>query len=157
MLVDPLYFVNDPTPNMIADVMGGGDGSGTPTQTRLGPGMYQIAHFSFNYSLGPQVSSKYDLDLGDWDDPTAPFSYGVCDTPAQLIEKFPMLETDPRRFVVSFTHVAKDPTNRGQGGGWRWHKWGPYIGDHEHEYEYLDDEVGFEDGIYVYGIYELVG
>lgn len=25
-------------------------------------------------------------------------------------------------------------------GGWRWHKWGPYVGDKHPEHEYLHDE-----------------
>jgi hypothetical protein len=52
-----------------------------------------------------------------------------------------------------FTHVPKEPENAGRGGGWRWHKWGPYIGKGEPTTEYLDDEDGFADGVYVYHFY----
>lgn len=80
--------------------------------------------------------------------------YGVCDTPEQFKEKFAqILENDPRPLVVLFTHVAKDPENKGLGGGWRWHKWGEYIGDGMPTREHLDDEEKFEKGIYCFHIY----
>ena len=81
-------------------------------------------------------------------------SFGVCDTPAQFLEKYrSRLAEDKRTFVVGFTHVAKDPENKGKGGGWRWHKWGAYVGTKEPQHEYLDDEEGFEEGVYCYHIY----
>lgn len=76
-------------------------------------------------------------------------SYGVCDSPAQFLERYrAMLESDDRTFVVGFTHVPKRPG----AGGWRWHKWGPYIGDGRPTREYLADESGFDDGVYCYHI-----
>ena len=33
---------------------------------------------------------------------------------------------------------------RVHGGGWRWHKWGEYIGKHNPQYEYLDHESGID-------------
>lgn len=39
--------------------------------------------------------------------------------------------------------------NRGKGGGWRWHKWGTYIGTLDPQCEYLDDEDFGEDFKYV--------
>jgi hypothetical protein len=58
---------------------------------------------------------------------------------------------------VAFTHVAKDPENAGNGGGWRWHKWGEYIGTGQPTTEYLDDEEKFNDGIYTYHIEQIDG
>lgn len=84
--------------------------------------------------------------------------YGVCDTPQQFIHRYRnLLEKDERTFVVSFGHIAKDPSNAGEGGGWRWHKWGGYIGDGCPQCEYLDDEEGFDDGVYVYHVYQVAG
>jgi hypothetical protein len=40
------------------------------------------------------------------------------------------------------TEVRKD--DQPKQGGWRWHKWGPYIGTHEKQFEYLADEEGIE-------------
>lgn len=62
---------------------------------------------------------------------------------------------DPtRRFIVTLTKVERDPSNKGNGGGWRWHKWGEYIGAHESQCEYLDDEEGI-DHVYCFHIYEM--
>ena len=33
--------------------------------------------------------------------------------------------SDPWQFCVAFTHIRRNP---GQTFGWRWHKWGEYIG-----------------------------
>lgn len=85
-------------------------------------------------------------------------AYGVCDSPEQFISLFrDTLEADERTFVVSFAHIKKKPENAGKGGGWRWHKWGPYIGSGKPEYEYLDDEDGFDDGVCVYHVYQVAG
>jgi hypothetical protein len=90
-------------------------------------------------------SFDYDLD-----------SYGVCDSPQQFIDKFnDDLEKDERQFVVGFAHILKNSSNAGEGGGWRWHKWGQYIGEGDPQCEYLDDEEGFEDGVYVYDIVQI--
>jgi hypothetical protein len=43
--------------------------------------------------------------------------------------------------------------NQSHEGGWRWHKWGEYIGKYEPQYEYLYDEPEIEK-VYVYHIYE---
>ena len=84
--------------------------------------------------------------------------YGVCDSPQQFLKKYEaLLEQDERTFVVTFTHVAKDPGNKFQGGGWRWHKWGPYIGEGEPTQEYLDDEEKFDQGVYCYHVYQIDG
>lgn len=40
-------------------------------------------------------------------------------------------------------------------GGWRWHKWGPYIGVQNPQCEYLYDEKNI-DVVYTYHIYEIV-
>ena len=75
--------------------------------------------------------------------------YAVVDTPAQFMNKYsPALEADDTDWCVFFVHIAKEPHNAGRGGGWRWHKWGEYIGDHEPQCEYLDDETGFDNGVY---------
>lgn len=85
-------------------------------------------------------------------------SYGVIDTPKQFQEKFgKLLEDDARQFAVFFTHIAQDSENKGYGGGWRWHKWGEYLGDGKPQCEYLDDEDDFVDGVYVFHIYIVDG
>ena len=81
--------------------------------------------------------------------------YGVCDTPQQFMEDYgKVLKDDERTFIVTFCKIEKDPENKGKGGGWRWHKWGPYVGHGIPTTEYLDDEESFDAGVYVYHIYQ---
>jgi hypothetical protein len=63
----------------------------------------------------------------------------------------------PRRrickFVISFTRVLK--SNQPSAGGWRWHKWGPYMGTQNSQREYLHDEPSISE-IFCYHIMEKV-
>lgn len=80
-----------------------------------------------------------------------PNAFGVCDYPDQLIEKFPVIETSEKKFIVTFGKLEKEnevPNN------WRWHKWGPYIGEQDPQCEYLYDEPVIET-VYLYHIYEV--
>lgn len=43
-------------------------------------------------------------------------------------------------FVLLLTPIVNEHTD--SAGTWRWHKWGKYIGHHEIEHEYLNDEEG---------------
>lgn len=49
------------------------------------------------------------------------------------------LKNSDKKFAIFFTKIEQDLENKGKGGGWRWHKWGTYIGNHNIQYEYLDD------------------
>lgn len=121
-------------------------------------GVFEIDGFNFEYMF-KMPKLEYPLDY-EYKYPQFEkiYSDGVCDTIEQFIAKIvPVLEADERTFCASLTHIEKDPSNAYKGGGWRWHKWGPYIGDHEHHEEYLDDEEGFENGVYVYRIIQLEG
>ena len=139
-----------PSTLMILNVIGGGN---TGTQ-RIGTGMYQISHFSFDLLLkGTGIPfEKYPGD-DDWRKDGGWFSaYGVCDSPDQLIQTYPKIATTDRKFVVSFTEIRKK--DQSDSGGWRWHKWGPYIGKHNPQHEYLYDEEGIE-SVWCYHIYEI--
>lgn len=80
--------------------------------------------------------------------------YGVCDCVQQVLDTITTLHVPDRKFVVMFTPVLKK--NQSPEGGWRWHKWGPYIGKHDPQHEYLYDEPDI-DGVLVYNIYEWIG
>lgn len=114
-----------------------------PTK-RLRQGVYQIGHFNLNHIL-----EEYD----EYPDLNGINCYGVCDSVEQLLEACPELETSQRRFVVSITPVVR--ADQDPEWGWRWHKWGPYIGNHQPQHEYLYDEVGIE-AVYVYQVFEAV-
>ena len=69
-------------------------------------------------------------------------AYGVADSIEQVIERWPFLVQDEHRYLISYMTVRhEDEPDR---GGWRWHKWGPYIGTQDPQYEYLADESGIE-------------
>ena len=77
--------------------------------------------------------------------------YGVCDSPDQFIDRYEKgLEEDPRRLFVTFYRVAK--ANEPPKYGWRWRKWGPYIGDKTPQHEYLAEEDESFVSIYCYHV-----
>ncbi len=67
--------------------------------------------------------------------------YGVADNIKQ-IEKFykKQIKSKTEKFVIALTPVRQNKENKGKGSGWRWHKWGRYIGKLNPLHEYLDDE-----------------
>lgn len=99
------------------------------------------SHPFFDYKTWPENLS----DTGFFSE------YGVCDTIQQVLDQCPKLQDSKREFIVMFTPVLK--ANQSDWGGWRWHKWGPYIGTKEPQCEYLYDEPEI-DGIFCYHIYE---
>ena len=110
---------------------------GNPMPIRLQKGVYQIHHFSLNIALGWRQSSFED-QFPELNDTLS--CYGVCDSVDQLLQLYrTFLENDPRRFVVSVTELLRE--NQPEVGGWRWHKWGPYIGTQKPQHEYLYDET----------------
>lgn len=94
----------------------------------------------------------YSKDPIDWD--AYPSEGGVCDTPEQVLAHIPLLVTDPRRFIVFFTPIRK--RDQPAEGGWRWHKWGEYIGTQPSAgCEYLYDEPHIDE-VLVYHIVEVL-
>lgn len=84
--------------------------------------------------------------------------YGVADTVEQILNYFKEEVEDPeRKFFIAVTFVEQERENKGKGGGWRWHKWGDYIGDLDHQHEHLDDEDFGEDfkGVYTFHLFEV--
>lgn len=84
--------------------------------------------------------------------------FGVADSLDQILEYFkPEVEDHDSLFVIGATLVKRDLSNKGKGGGWRWHKWGPYIGTRERTTEYLDDEPEIDSVLvfHIYGVTEL--
>lgn len=152
MLVEAVFCKElDPVIALLSDVISGKE----PEAVRLEKGVYEIGHFSGGYILdrewwlGDQRSfdAEYPV-LG------AIGPYGVCDTYDQILEQCPELKDDPARaFVIFLCKVSKD--DQPSSGGWRWHKWGEYIGTHKPECEYLYDEPVVE-AVFCYHIYEII-
>lgn len=80
-------------------------------------------------------------------------AYGVVDDLEQLLKLVPTVINSPdRNFVISICEMRKEDQPPHE--GWRWHKWGPYYGDKEPQFEYLADEPEI-DNVWVYHIYEI--
>jgi hypothetical protein len=77
-------------------------------------------------------------------------SYGVADSIEQIKEYYKEeIENVERKFFIECTPVFQDLENKGKGGGWRWCKWGTYIGKLDSKCEYLDDEDFGKDFKYI--------
>jgi hypothetical protein len=79
--------------------------------------------------------------------------YGVCDGIDNLLEVIPELLSPDREFVVLLHKITKSGQPRYE--GWRWHKWGDYIGTQTPTTEYIYDEPEIE-LVYCYHIYEKI-
>lgn len=71
-------------------------------------------------------------------------SYGVCDNASQVLEYYNELYEankdymKDKNFIILLSPIFKE--DQPETGGWRWYKWGEYIGKYKSEYEYLYDE-----------------
>lgn len=118
-----------------------GDRDGASGPTRVHRGVYE-AHINFDKEIR-------DLIVNDWprfDDMSTKYdgdqwfsSYGVVDHWSQL--PLTALDADPRNLLVYLGRHRR--ADQSSDGGWRWHKWGPYLGVHSPEtstdFEYLHD------------------
>lgn len=121
---------------------------GNPTPQMLYPGLFVCGHWNFEQYL-PDGFDPYWFET---ERECFPESFGVCDSPQQFMAKFfPMFLCDPRfEYVTSLVQVSK--SNQSSTGGWRWHKWGPYVGDQQPQCEYLFDEPIISE-VYTYHVY----
>lgn len=140
-------------PGLLAD----GDPNPRPTEFE---GIYQTTHFNMNYCFPPGAINEYpDLcDIRNMKDGEEYFgTYGVADSPAQLfnLPRFvELVRNSDRRFVVGMVRLLKSEMS--PEGGWRWRKWGGYVGEQDPQMEYLHDEPVIEE-VWTYHIYELIG
>lgn len=131
-----------------------------------GPGLIEIGHFNAEqeWTVGPwyRIEERDEVMAGD-----GPFGFKagedrihvscVADSIDQWKGRYAeKVEALDQSVCAFFTHVAKEPENRGRGGGWRWHKWGEYVGEGDPRREYLDDEEGFENGVYVVRLHPVL-
>lgn len=73
----------------------------------------------------------------------------------QLVQFMQAMEEENREygFVLLLTPIVNEHNHTW--GGWRWHKWGEYIGHHKIEHEYLNDEEGV-DFVFVWKLIPVV-
>jgi len=80
-------------------------------------------------------------------------NYGVCDDIEQVLNHYrDLLDRHDLYFCISFYRLERDtepPQN-----GWRWEKWGPYIGKQQPQRRYLFDEPLIE-SVYVFQLIQL--
>jgi hypothetical protein len=69
----------------------------------------------------------------------------------QIKQHYPDVFESTRKFVVCMTPIIHAEETEQD---FRWHKWGPYIGNHKPQHEYLFDEVGIEQ-VFVFRILEV--
>lgn len=144
MLTDVEIGPVDPVTAIITGMIAHGRPKG-----RIQEGIYENGHWSFELEFrGRQVYEKdYPYLGGDFN------CYGVCDSPEQLVKLLPEIVTKgPKKYVISMVHLKK--SEQPDDGGWRWHKWGPYIGEQKPEREYLADEPLIEE-VWTFHIYEV--
>lgn len=78
-----------------------------------------------------------------FNDPNHRGDFGVADTVEQVVEYYSILADDARNFIVDVAFLQK--SDEPKEGGWRWHKWGEYIGTKEPQAEYLAHEPEIEE------------
>jgi hypothetical protein len=158
MLIDFKPQQQDTSLLAILALIGGDSG---PRCTRIDRGIYQITHFNgdseMDYewrfgSAGRNHRDRFEADYpsfaaGDFN------AYGVCDSYQQVLEQCPEIVASERGFVMFITELSK--ASQPDEGGWRWHKWGPYIGTQEPQCEYLHDEPVIE-RVFTFHIYEVL-
>lgn len=173
MLVDPNFVeLTDEQVNSIVKYFQEHNYDFTPeevrdeyTPERIDRGLYMAKGYAFNFNHS-LPDAKMDLSWppqpqipGYWyefpriEDDRIP-SYGVCDSPTQFMNKIgKVLDQLPDEYVVGFTEVSKN--EQPSEGGWRWHKWGPYIGEQDPQCEYLYNEPSI-DKVFVFEILKRV-
>ena len=117
-------------------------------------GIY-VCDVNANHTLELITNYKESINC---DSPIYWCDYGVADNASQVLDYYEHLLSqngnymDNRKFVILMTPVFRE--NQHEGGGWRWHKWGRYIGEFEPQCEYLYDERGI-DYVWVFNIREI--
>lgn len=129
---------SDPLLSLIGSISGRG------SDQKLQDGIYEIGHFGSSHFLRDYEHYIDDLSVG---------GYGVCDSVDNLLDKCPELTKSERKFVVTVTPIRRG--DEPKEGGWRWHKWGEYIGKYEPQCEYISDEPEIEE-VLIYHVYEKI-
>ena len=116
------------------------------------PDRSSVGVFCFKYIPITEEFAAYDALLKEQGLPSDFNCYGVCDYPQQVLEKYPSLATCKDNFVITVVRLLKE--DEPADGGWRWHKWGPYIGKQNPQCEYLADEPVIEEA-FTFHIYHI--
>jgi hypothetical protein len=121
--------------------------------TRVSTGVWLDTTLNLNNFVDPrqQIVNEYpNLPCAEdeWRSP-----YGVADNIQQVLDKYKDVIEDPDRYyLIFFTEMRKE--DQEAEGGWRWHKWGEYIGVQKPQCEYLYDEPVIT-SVYVFHIMQV--
>lgn len=84
--------------------------------------------------------------------------YGVADNASQVIKHFKKLEkkykVDLGDCVIALRPIAKEWQPKDD--GWRWHKWGKYIGVKKPQCEYIYDEDDSIKFVWCYELFQVI-
>lgn len=142
MLKDLNYYTTKPSDihTMIAQINRIDLGSENSYFEHYTTGVYRHDGYMFNFD--GFINERCEDEISDkW------VAYGVCDNYEQVLEKYKDILNDPnKKYVIGMCTVE---------GGWRWHKWGEYIGTKNPEHEYLYDDIHI-DRVYCFYIYEII-
>lgn len=101
---------------------------------------------------GLPVEFKNDDKFSDYYDTTINV-YGVADSIDQIKAKYKEVIDSPALIVISVTEMNR--SEQSESDGWRWHKWGEYIGTQDPQMEYLYDEPVIEQ-VFVFHVYSVI-
>jgi len=136
----------------------------TLAHDHVSTGIYHCASLNPNFWILDKIESRDSVEMWkparemeDFKDrfklcEEHQFDYGVCDNHEQILAHVPEIISSPNKYLILMTPIFRE--HQSSQGGWRWHKWGPYLGDYCPQHEYLyDEEI---DMVFVYGIYRLM-
>jgi len=143
MLVDVTFNPPQPHVGLVLTMIAGG----RLIPERIKQGMYIASHWSID-QLGVPIRERWkETEYKELDYP----EFGVCDYPDQVVSLYALGQRLEKLFV---TFVKIEKVTQSARGGWRWHKWGPYIGNQNPQAEHIYDESEI-DTVYTFHIYEL--
>lgn len=119
---------------------------GCETEKEVQPGVYLSglnSGLDRHERIIPSYGEEADDYLSYWGlKPSMLYLHGVADNVEQIIE-YSKYSQPGNDYCITFTVMRKE--DQPEEGGWRWHKWGEYIGDIPPTREYLYDEEVHEE------------
>lgn len=119
-------------------------------------GVY-LCGFNAEHSL-EMLTDYQEKRVRSFDSPIYWSNYGIADNASQVLDYYEELckkygeYMENSDFIILMTPIFKE--DEPENGGWRWHKWGRYIGKYEPKHEYIYDEEDI-DFVYCFHIYEV--
>lgn len=113
--------------------------------TRVESGIYITNDINSEYKIDPAINPCIRMT----------FNYGVSDNIAQIkdyLQREGITDTEDA-YVVFVTPIIKE--EQPEHSGWRWHKWGEYIGTKTPKHEYIYDEEDDIPFVLVFCVYQL--